>query len=103
MADVMVSNDSGPLHLAYALRVPAVGIYWVGNLITGMPMTSALARPLISWTTQCPLCGLETKKLKTVFTNCNHNASLVADVTAEDVIRSVQELLSNMHELKAVI
>lgn len=104
LADVVVSNDSGPLHLAYALRVPAVGIYWVGNLITGMPMTSALARPLISWTTTCPLCGLETKKMKTdIFAECRHNASFVADVTVADVIQSVQELLSNMHELKAVI
>jgi len=104
MADVVVSNDSGPLHLAYALRVPAVGIYWVGNLITGMPMTSALARPLISWTTTCPLCGLETKKMETdIIAECKHNASFVADVTAADVIQSVQELLSNMHELKAVI
>lgn len=103
MADVVVSNDSGPLHLAYALRVPAVGIYWVGNLITGMPMTSALARPLVSWTTKCPLCGVETKKMETDFAECRHNASFVADVTAEDVIQSVQELLSSMHELKAVI
>jgi len=103
MADIVISNDSGPLHLAYTLRVPAVGIYWVGNMITGTPMTSALARPLISWTTQCPLCGLETQKMKTSITECNHNASFVADVTVEEVIQSVQELLSNMHALKAVI
>jgi ADP-heptose:LPS heptosyltransferase len=103
MAAIVVSNDSGPLHLAYALRVPAVGIYWVGNMITGTPMTSALARPLISWTSQCPLCGLETKKLKTTITSCKHNTSFVADITVDDVIHSVQDLLCNMHELKAVI
>jgi ADP-heptose:LPS heptosyltransferase len=103
MADITISNDSGPLHLANALRVPTVGIYWVGNMITGMPMTSALTRPLISWTTKCPLCGTDTQKLKTTITDCNHHASFVTDVTVEEVIQSVQELLSNMHELKAVI
>jgi ADP-heptose:LPS heptosyltransferase len=103
MADIVVSNDSGPLHMAYALRVRTVGIYWVGNMITGTPMTSSLNRPLISWTTRCPLCGLETKKLNTVITDCYHNSSFVADITVEEVIQSVQELLNCAHAVKAVI
>jgi ADP-heptose:LPS heptosyltransferase len=103
MADIVVSNDSGPLHLSYALRVPTVGLYWVGNMITGTPMNSALNRPLISWTTKCPLCGLETKKLKSTITGCKHNTSFTADISVEEVIQSVQELLGNVHELKAVI
>lgn len=102
LADIVVSNDSGPLHLAYALRVPAVGIYWVGNMITGTPMTSSLNRPLISWITRCPLCGLETRKLNTTITDCLHNASFVSDISVEEVIASAKELLNGMHELKAV-
>lgn len=31
---VVVSNDSGPLHLAAAVGAATVGIYWCGNLIT---------------------------------------------------------------------
>jgi ADP-heptose:LPS heptosyltransferase len=93
MADIVVSNDSGPLHLAYALRTPAVGIYWVGNMITGTPMTSSINRPLISWTAQCPLCGLETRLIGTHFTECRHNASFVADISVDDVIQAVKELV----------
>ncbi|GAA0560190.1 glycosyltransferase family 9 protein [Chitinophaga japonensis] len=103
LADIVVSNDSGPLHLAYALRIPAVGIYWVGNMITGTPMTSAINRPLISWTTRCPLCGLEASRLKSGISECRHHASFVADVSVDDVLQAVQDLTGAAYKLKAVV
>src|SRR5205807_1381925 len=56
-AAVVVSNDTGPVHLAEAVGAPTVGLYWVGNLINGAPVDRARHRPLISWTIHCPECG----------------------------------------------
>jgi ADP-heptose:LPS heptosyltransferase len=92
-ADLVISNDSGPLHLAHILHIPAVGIYWVGNMITGMPLTSATCRPAISWTTRCPVCGLECARLDTVSNGCRHEVSFVASVSVEEVRASVTELM----------
>jgi ADP-heptose:LPS heptosyltransferase len=93
MADLVISNDSGPLHLAHILHTPALGIYWVGNMITGMPLTSAACRHAISWTTSCPVCGLECARFDTVSNGCSHETSFVASVSVEEVRSSVAELM----------
>jgi ADP-heptose:LPS heptosyltransferase len=93
LADLVISNDSGPLHLSHILRTPALGIYWVGNMITGMPLTTASCRPVISWTTTCPMCGLECTKFNTMDNGCSHQTSFVASVSVEEVKASVSELM----------
>lgn len=95
MADLMISNDSGPLHLAYALQTPAVGIYWVGNYITGTPLALRLARPLVSWTSHCPLCGRAVRDLETSNNHCTHLTTFVGDITPEQVMDAVAELQDN--------
>ncbi|MFL6649150.1 MAG: glycosyltransferase family 9 protein, partial [Sulfurifustaceae bacterium] len=77
---VVVSNDSGPLHLAAAVGAATVGIYWCGNLINGGPMTRRWHRPSISWRLECPVCGRNT-----LYDNCEHRVSFVADVPVEEV------------------
>ncbi len=77
---VVVSNDSGPLHLAGAVGAATVGIYWGPNLITAGPPTRARHRPALSWRSSCPICGA------TLFDNdCGHAVSVVADVPVEEV------------------
>lgn len=93
-AGLLISNDSGPLHVANILQTPAIGIFWIGNLITGMPLTSANFRPAISWTTACPLCGLDSTKLDTEENGCEHNASFVASVNTEEVKSAAIELMN---------
>jgi ADP-heptose:LPS heptosyltransferase len=87
-ASLVVSNDSGPLHLAAAVGVPTVGIYWCGNMINAGPLTRARHRPAISWRLDCPVCGLDCTR-----TNCGHSESFVADVPEPEVIGSALDLL----------
>lgn len=87
--NALISNDSGPLHLAGAVGTPTVGIYWCVNLITAAPITRTWHRPLISWRLACPICGRNQ-----IFEPCQHHASCVADIPVEEVVGAVMELLS---------
>jgi ADP-heptose:LPS heptosyltransferase len=86
---VVVSNDSGPLHLAAAVGAATVGIYWCGNLINSGPMTRTRQRPLVSWRLNCPLCGRNC-----IDDNCDHTPSFVADISIEEVIRAALDLFA---------
>lgn len=88
-AAVVVSNDSGPLHLATAVGASTVGIFWCGNLINNMPINRTRHRPAVGWRLNCPRCGRNTQT-----ENCNHQESLVADVSVEEVLHSARDLLA---------
>ncbi|HZC19911.1 MAG TPA: glycosyltransferase family 9 protein [Rubrobacteraceae bacterium] len=87
---VVVSNDSGPLHLARAVGAATVGIYWGPNLITAGPFTRARHRPALSWRPDCPVCGASLYG-----GDCEHRASVVADVPLEEVKSSALDLLAS--------
>lgn len=87
-ARLLVSNDTGPLHLAHALRVPSVGIYWLSNLLVSAPLTQAQHRALMSSRTQCPVCGADNVQQR-----CSHNPSFVADISVDEVLQQALELL----------
>ena len=88
--NVVISNDSGPLHLAAAVGTATVGIFWCVNQITaGMPMRTR-HRPVISWRLECPVCGSNQ-----IVEPCRHCASYVADITTEEVVGAALELLSS--------
>lgn len=88
-AAVVVSNDSGPLHLASAVGAATVGIYWCGNMITAGQVSRSRHRPAISWRLHCPVCGLNCTR-----SACDHSVSFVSDVSQEEVIASALELIS---------
>ncbi len=98
-ADLVISNDTGPLHLARSLETPAVGIYWCGNLINAGPMTRKYVRPLVSWQTNCPLCGEDVASDyafdKRKLNNCKHETSFVSPVRVEGVTKAGEELLAS--------
>jgi ADP-heptose:LPS heptosyltransferase len=84
---VVVSNDSGPLHLAGAVGATTVGIYWGPNLINAGPPNRARHRPAVSWRSSCPVCGA------TLFDNdCGHAVSVIADVPTDEVMGYTLEL-----------
>ena len=86
---VVVSNDSGPLHLAGAVGAATVGIYWGQNLINAGPPTRARHRPALSWRSSCPVCGA------TLFGNdCGHAVSVITDIPTEEVAEYALELLA---------
>ncbi len=87
---VVISNDSGPLHLAAAVGAATVGIYWCFNLINAGLFTRIHHRPCISWQTICPVCGIDQSRIRL---SCEHRNSAVASVTTEEVIESALSLL----------
>jgi ADP-heptose:LPS heptosyltransferase len=89
LSSLIVSNDSGPLHLAAAIGCATVGIFWCGNLITAGPLSRDRHRPAISWRLHCPVCGVDCTRA-----SCNHRDSFVADVSVQEVIDSALELLA---------
>ena len=85
---VVVSNDSGPLHLAAAVGAATAGIYWAGNLITAGPLWRTRHRAAIAWRRDCPCCGADT-----ISAPCGHAVSLVADVPVAEVRDAALDLL----------
>jgi ADP-heptose:LPS heptosyltransferase len=86
---VVVSNDSGPLHLAAAVGAATVGIYWCGNVINGGPLSRARHRPAISWQLGCTVCGADATRIR-----CPHTASFVAGVPVDEVIGQALDLFT---------
>lgn len=90
--DLLVSNDTGPRHLAAATGTPTVGIYWCGNVITWGPLSRGHQRPVISRTPGCPACGLPAGAEG--MPECGHrDISWVGDVTVDDVLEQAWDLL----------
>ncbi len=79
-AALVVSNDTGPLHMALALGRPCVGIWWFTNLIESAPLCQHNHRAALSTRVHCPLCGQENTVHR-----CEHNVSFVDDVSLEEV------------------
>jgi ADP-heptose:LPS heptosyltransferase len=79
-AALLVSNDTGPLHLALALGTPSVGIFWLTNLIEGMPLRPSMLHAALAVRTRCPVCDRDNLR-----TRCPHDVSFVAEVGIDDV------------------
>ncbi|WP_119153005.1 glycosyltransferase family 9 protein [Caldimonas tepidiphila] len=84
---LVVSNDTGPAHLARALGVPSVAVYWVGNMIGYGPLSCARQAAAVSWRLDCPACGRNS-----VGFDCGHTDSFVDDVSVQQVIALAQPL-----------
>ncbi|HKU02692.1 MAG TPA: glycosyltransferase family 9 protein [Arthrobacter sp.] len=91
-ADVVVANDSGPRHLAQALGVPTVGIFWVGNVINAGALGRSLHRVHASWVTACPTCGVDVTQVGWTAPRCIHDDSLVAGIGVNGVYGDVRSL-----------
>ena len=95
--DVLVANDTGPLHLAGAVGTATVAVYWAGNLINAGPMTRLRHRAHVSWTTRCPACGavLPEPELPAEHHGrlCRHEDSWVSDVEPSAVVADAVDLI----------
>jgi ADP-heptose:LPS heptosyltransferase len=86
---LVVSNDTGAVHLARAVGAPTVVVLWVGNAITAGPVSQECHRAVLAWSLDCPVCGVRNVEVR-----CPHDASFVAEVRVEDVLAACEELLS---------
>jgi ADP-heptose:LPS heptosyltransferase len=88
---VLISNDTGPRHVAEAVGTPTVGIYWCANLVNVGSLSRVLHRALVSWQLTCPDCGLNCM---TVPDRCPHDPSFVADIPVASVVAEAVDLVS---------
>jgi ADP-heptose:LPS heptosyltransferase len=93
---VVVSNDTGPVHLAAAVGTPTVGIFWVGNLVNCALPLRARHRPIGSWTIHCPVCGVDCSReiypARPGDGDCPHQVSFVTDVPVVEVLEAVADV-----------
>jgi ADP-heptose:LPS heptosyltransferase len=92
--DLVVANDSGPRHLAAAIGVATVGIYWLGNVVNYSPLGRRRHRIKISWTTRCPVCDLDLTQVGWTAKRCEHDDSIVANISPSEVLEDVQALVA---------
>ncbi|MFC3503900.1 glycosyltransferase family 9 protein [Micromonospora krabiensis] len=94
---LVISNDTGPLHLAAAVGAATVGIFWVGNLINVANPLRGRHRPIASWTVHCPVCGVDCTPgiypHRPGDGECPHRDSFVTDVPVAEVVEAARELL----------
>ncbi len=95
-SSLVISNDTGPLHLARAVGAPTVGIYWGPNVLNWGPLSRSRHRIAISWQTECPACGIEPVSpwpFQPITANCDHPYSFVENVPVDEVLGLALELL----------
>ncbi|MCJ1714888.1 glycosyltransferase family 9 protein [Curtobacterium sp. VKM Ac-2922] len=92
-ADVMVGDDSGPRHLAVAVGTRTVGVFWFGNVVNAGPMDRGRHRVHMSFVTRCPVCGIDVTQVGWTAERCEHDPSYVDQVTPEQVLADVEDLL----------
>ncbi|MQA09794.1 MAG: glycosyltransferase family 9 protein [Pseudonocardiaceae bacterium] len=90
-SEVLLANDSGPRHLADAVGTPTVSVYWAANLINAGPLGRDRHRVHVSTAARCPLCDVEYAGFDG--TGCEHDGSVVASVSAREVLPDVIDLL----------
>lgn len=97
-SDLVIANDTGPLHLAAAVGAATVGLYWIGNMINGAPVDRARHRQVVSWTLNCPECGqpclVDLYPRRLAGEPCRHDASFVDEIRVDEVVRAAQECLA---------
>ncbi len=101
VSKLLISNDTGPLHLARALKTPTVATYWCGNIITSAPFTITLNRTLLSWMINCPLCGKNITgpdSSREDHANCKHDVSFVDGISIGQVKIAAFDLLQQTGE-----
>ena len=90
-ATLLVGNDSGPRHLAAAVGTATVAVYSCASLGSYGPLYRARHRAPTAWRLHCPVCGVNGLQQDC---RSSHHASLVADVTTDEVLAEALDLLA---------
>ena len=94
-SELVISNDTGPLHLAQAVKAKTVGIYWAPNIINWAPVVRDNHRPVISWNLPCSLCGKIPNDPYPFQpqSDCKHEVSFVKDISPDQVLYEIDYLV----------
>jgi ADP-heptose:LPS heptosyltransferase len=96
---LVISNDTGPLHLARAVGARTIGIFWAPNVLNWGPLTRNHHRVAISWQLECPRCGIKPVSpwpFQPITENCEHSYSFVESVPVAEVFDFAAELLPHL-------
>lgn len=96
-ADLMISNDTGPMHLALAVGTRSIGLFWEEYLIMSLPLRRDIFTPLIAWEHICPLCGQFMSHEEVISCNpraCMHETTFLESIQPEEVLKAAIELIS---------
>jgi ADP-heptose:LPS heptosyltransferase len=101
-SELIISADTGPLHLGRAVNTPSVGLYWAPNLINWGPLFRNIHRPLISWNMACPFCGIIPNQPYPFQpqNDCTHNISFIRDIPVSAVCETAENLLLQRNTAK---
>jgi ADP-heptose:LPS heptosyltransferase len=95
-SSLVISNDTGPLHLGRAVGARTIGIFWGPNVLNWGPLTRNHHRLAISWQLQCPNCGIKPVSpwpFQPITEHCQHSCSFVESVPVAEVLNFAAELL----------
>jgi hypothetical protein len=70
------------------LGVRSVGIFWLTNLVEGMPLRPSFLHVALAGKTHCTECGHDNLKSR-----CAHDPSFVDDVSLENVVTLARSAL----------
>ncbi len=96
-AALVISNDTGVLHLGLAVGSKAVGLYWGEYISKSMPLSRNCFYPVISWERRCPLCGMFLEREEVVRADvrpCTHEVSFISSITPEKVMTAARRILT---------
>ncbi len=96
-SDVLIGNAGGLRELAAAVGTPTIGVFWIGTALVAGPLGRSRDRVLLSWNTNCPVCGQDWTD--ETGAPCAHEVSLVDGVRVEQVLAEVDGVLSERREL----
>ena len=83
LADLFVGIDSGMLHIAVAVRTPAVGLW--GATSAHLRFSSANARSFVTSSVECQGCHHRVPRLHWI-TGCPYNIKCMREIAAADVL-----------------
>lgn len=99
-SSLVISNDTGPLHLARAVGARTVGILWAPNVLNWGPLGRSRHRLAISWQIECPRCRIKPvspwpfQPIQPIAPYCDHPYSFVESVPGPEVLELAGELLA---------
>jgi ADP-heptose:LPS heptosyltransferase len=93
---LLISNDTGVLHLGLAAGAKAVGLYWGEYISKSLPLSRCCFYPVIAWERRCPLCGMFLVREEVVRADprpCMHQVSFISEITPEQVMHASKQML----------